>query len=140
MTTREYNAVAGRFMTVERGKDYVIVGLIGSLYKADLTRDQLHHIVNFCAKRPFYKYEWLTDYTAPINHSMYNNYLYVSTRNPMPDTFNRFQKEDFWRACEKIYRVQTCNEFRSLLRYDLSWYGEEVVSAAREYMRSEYDI
>ena len=47
MTNREYNAVAGRFMTIERAEDYVVVGLLGSLWKDDLTGNQLRHIKTF---------------------------------------------------------------------------------------------
>lgn len=133
MTPREYNSVAGRFMTVERGEGFVIVGLLGSLWKADLTHDQLRHIKTFCAGRPFYKHYWLTDYAAPTNASMYNCYMLIDTRNPLPDTFNKYQKADFWNACAKIDAIESREDYYEAL-WELEYYSEEVVNAARDYM------
>ena len=133
MTTKEYNAVAGRFLTIDRGESFVIVGLFGSLYKEDLTADQLRHIKGFCAGRPFYKHFWLRDYTAPINASMYNDFLYIDMRNPIPDYCNKYQKEDFWSACAKIDAIESSDDFHEVL-WDLGYYSEEVANAAQDYM------
>lgn len=132
MTSKEYAQVAGRFMTIERGEGFIIVGLLGSLHKADLTRDQIRHIKSFCG-RSFYKHHWLKDYTAPINASMYNDYMYIDTRNPLPDCFNQYQKADFWKACEKIDGIETPEDFQEVM-WDLGFYSEEVVKSAMDYM------
>lgn len=137
MTNKEYAQVAGRFMTIERGDGFVIVGLLGSLYKTDLIRDQLRHIIGFCSGRPFYKHLWLKDYAAPINASMYNDYLYIDTRNPLPDCFNKYQKADFWSACEKIDAIETREDFHAV-SWDLGFYSDEVEQAAREYMNCHH--
>lgn len=133
MTAREYNAIAGRFITLESTEDHVIVGLIGSLYRADLTGDQLRHIKGFCSGRPFYKHHWIFDHEPPINKSMYNDFLYIDKRNPLPDYFNKYQKADFWSACEKIDRIESVEDFYSVL-WDLGYYTEAVATAALEYM------
>ena len=135
MTKREYNAVAGRFLKVEDTADYVIIGLIGSLWYHDLTRDQLNHIKGFC-RLSNHRHTLLAgaDYQAPINTKMFNNYIRIEKASPAPAWMNKYQKQNFESACLKISSVQSSEELESVIRYIDDYYGEEVLSAAREYM------
>lgn len=133
MTTKEYNAVAGRFMKVEETTEHVIVGLLGSLWADDLTHDQLNHIKGFC-QLSNHRHTFLTDYQAPINANMFNDYIRIEKESPAPEWMNKWQKKDFEAACLKISSAQSPEEFERVVSYIDSYYGSDVLSAAREYM------
>lgn len=132
MTNKEYNQIAGRFVKVEETPEYIIIGLLGSLWKDDLTKNQLHHIKSFYGLR-FYKHTFITDYKAPINASMYNNYMKIEKASPAPSWMSKYQKEDFEKACRKIAGIQSPKDFYQVMN-DIDIYGVDVVNAAREYM------
>ena len=133
MTTREYNAVAGRFLKVDETDDHVIVGLIGSLWSADLTADQLAHIKGFYQKS-FHRHTFLRDYNVSRNASMYNEFIQIEKRSPAPNWMNKYQKEDFESACLKISGIRSPRDFYRVMD-EIDFYGTDVVNCAREYMR-----
>lgn len=132
MTNKEYNAVAGRFMKVEDTEQYVIVGLLGSLHADDLTPNQLTHIKGFY-QLTIHRHTFLTDYQAPRNASMFNDYIRIEKSSPAPYWMSKYQKEDFESACLQISAIQTPEDFYRVMN-DIDLYGVDVINAARAYM------
>ena len=79
---RELSAVYGRHHDVESNEEFVVVGLIGSLYYHDLTEFQRNHIRAFYNIGPV-REEYLPDYPVRLNRSLYTGFIkyHLNERN-----------------------------------------------------------
>ncbi len=81
ITSAERKQIAGRFCTVDAGKDYRVIGTVGSLWPHDLNRRQKQFIaaLHFLDQDGTYSFEILNSYpesTLPENN--FNGFLRIT--------------------------------------------------------------